>query len=179
MALCISLLRYLLDLGDSLGDADQDEFGEEEGERRFDFSRFVFECFVCLFLLLSGIASTELLVGNIRGEIVDTSSGSLSRGTGCTRAVDNEFFNDVSCCSNRSWRQSCFLLHSTAILAFYEVVAFYDVTFYNTVAFYDVMMLFLLFYDAVVVVFLAVEIPATDLIDLPTKIFSHPCFFTG
>ena len=36
--------RYLLHLGDSSVDADEDEAGEEEGERRFDFTRFVLHC---------------------------------------------------------------------------------------------------------------------------------------
>lgn len=54
MARCSIFFRYLLHLGDSSVDADEDEAGEEEGERRFDFL-FDFERFLCFFVFLSGV----------------------------------------------------------------------------------------------------------------------------
>ena len=56
MARCSIFFRYLLHLGDSSVDADEDEDGEVEGERRFDF---LFERFLCFFVVLrSGVTFT-------------------------------------------------------------------------------------------------------------------------
>lgn len=63
-----------------------------------------------------------------------------------------------------------FFVHSPAVLAFYDVVL------YDVVAFYDVPLLFVLFCDAVVFFFSAVEVAATDLVDL-ARILSYTRVF--
>lgn len=109
MALCISLLRYLLDLGDSLGDGDEDEPGEKEGERRFDFPRFVFEC-LCLFLCLSGVTSTELLTivffFAVAARLLTLTVAAWAARAAAQAALVASIMrcsNDISFCSNRSW----------------------------------------------------------------------------